>query len=156
MNKINPCLWFDGQAEEAAKLYTSIFPDSGIDSVIPYPESAYGETGTVMLVNFHLRGQKFMALNGGPQFPHTHAISMSVLCETQEEIDRYWNALIDSGGEAEQCGWLRDKFGVCWQIVPTIIEDLMGPKASEGERDRVMAAVMKMVKLDIATLKKAA
>ncbi len=152
MDRIAPFLWFENQAEEAAKFYTSIFKNSKITRVSRFPEGAPGPAGSVMVVAFQLDGRDFMALNGGPQFKFTEAVSMVVQCENQEEIDYYWEKLLE-GGKPSQCGWLKDKFGLSWQVVPKKIGELMGnPKTAA----RVMAEVMKMVKLDIATMEKAA
>ena len=143
MQKIRPCLWFDGKAEEAARFYGSIFKDSKIISSNP------------VVTFFTLEGQEFMGLNGGPKFPFTEAVSFMVHCETQAELDDKWDKLIAGGGRPVECGWLKDKYGLSWQIVPTALERLLmgGDKASN---ERVMAAVMKMTKLDIATLEAAA
>lgn len=152
MQKISPFLWFDTQAEEAAKFYTSIFKDSEITNVSYYPEGAPGQGGSVMTVSFRLFGQEFMALNGGPLFKFTEAISFVVNCETQEEIDRYWSRLTE-GGEEVQCGWLKDKYGLSWQIVPRVMGELAtGDPEKSG---RMMKAMMGMVKLDIAALQRA-
>ena len=152
--KITPCLWFDGQAEDAAKFYTSIFKNSKIGKIVRNTEAAPGPTGGVLTVEFSLDGQEFMALNGGPEFRFSEAISFVVHCETQKEVDYYWEKLL-AGGEPSQCGWLKDKFGLSWQIVPDILPELLGDK-DRKKADRVMAAMMKMVKLDIEGVKKAA
>ncbi|MDR3465767.1 MAG: VOC family protein [Xanthobacteraceae bacterium] len=152
MEKLTTCLWFDGNAEEAVAFYTSIFKDAKITHVSRYGETGPGPNGKVMVVAFELNGQSFMALNGGPQFKFTPAISLVVNCETQQAIDHYWDGLI-AGGAAQQCGWLTDKYGLSWQIVPSKIGEWM-KDAAKGQR--VMAAVMKMVKLDIAELQRAA
>jgi len=153
MQKITPWLWFDGQAEEAAKFYTSIFRNSKIERIDRYPEGSPAPAGTVMTVAFQLEGQPFVALNGGPEFHFNEAISFLVNCKTQSEVDYYWEKL-SAGGKEVQCGWLKDKFGVSWQIVPTILEELMRDEDAE-ESKRVMQAMLKMVKLDIAGLQKA-
>jgi predicted 3-demethylubiquinone-9 3-methyltransferase (glyoxalase superfamily) len=153
MQKITPFLWFDDKAEEAMNFYTSIFKDSKIGSVSRYGDAGPGPKGSVMVGTFSLNGQEFMALNGGPQFKFTNAVSFVVNCETQEEMDHYWNAL-SAGGKVIQCGWLTDKFGLSWQIVPTILGELMG-KGDAEKSNRMMKALMGMVKLDIAELKKA-
>jgi predicted 3-demethylubiquinone-9 3-methyltransferase (glyoxalase superfamily) len=153
MQKITPFLWFDHQAEEAAKLYISVFKNSRIVGMARYGEEGPGPKGTVMTVEFELDGQEFIALNGGPLFKFTEAISFVVNCETQEEIDKFWDQLSE-GGEVQQCGWLKDKYGVSWQIVPTILGQLMQDKDPEKSR-RVMQAMLQMVKLDIKTLQKA-
>lgn len=157
MNKINPFLWFDTQAEEAAKFYISIFKNSKITSITHYPKSAENASGkkqgSVMTVAFTLDGQEFVALNGGPIFSFTPAISFSVNCETQQELDELWEKLSAGGDKtAQQCGWLKDKYGMSWQIVPTALPELLSDPA---RRERVMAAVMQMKKIDIATLKAA-
>jgi predicted 3-demethylubiquinone-9 3-methyltransferase (glyoxalase superfamily) len=153
MQKITPFLWFDDQAEEAAEFYTSVFANSRIVSVSRYGEAGPGDPGTVMVVNFELEGQRFTALNGGPQFKFTEAISFEVDCGTQEEVDELWEKLTE-GGEEVQCGWLKDKFGLSWQIVPTILGELMGDEDPEKAK-RVTEAMLKMVKLDIAELRQA-
>ena len=153
--RIAPCLWFDGQAEEAANFYISIFKNSKITAISRYGEgSPGGGPGTVMVVKFELDGQTFTALNGGPMFKFTEAISLMVNCETQAEIDHYWDRLTADGGKPVQCGWLKDKYGVSWQIVPTVIAELMQHK-NPVKSKAVMAALMRMVKLDIAALQKA-
>ena len=159
MQKISPCLWFDDQGEEAAKFYTSIFKDSKIEDVTRYGKEGYEihgrEEGTVMTVEFEIEGQKFLALNGGPIFKFNEAISFQVYCETQEEVDYHWEKLSEGGDEkAQQCGWLKDKYGVSWQIVPTILMKMLKDKDSEKSQ-RVMKAMLQMHKLDISTLKKA-
>jgi predicted 3-demethylubiquinone-9 3-methyltransferase (glyoxalase superfamily) len=159
MQKISPCLWFDDQGEEAAKFYTSIFKDSKMGDVTRYGKEGYEihgrEEGTVMTVEFEIEGQKFLALNGGPIFKFNEAISFQVYCETQEEVDYYWEKLSEGGDEkAQQCGWLKDKYGVSWQIVPTILIKMLKDKDSEKSQ-RVMKAMLQMHKLDISTLKKA-
>ncbi|EEF57950.1 VOC family protein [Pedosphaera parvula] len=154
MQKITPFLWFDNEAEEAMKFYTSIFKKSKIVSVTKYGEAGPGPKGTVMSAIFQLNGQEFYALNGGPSFKFSPAISFFVKCETQKEIDYYWKKLSAGGGETLQCGWLRDKFGVSWQIVPPILIELLGDK-DPVKSQRVMQAMLKMTKLDIKKLKKA-
>ena len=159
MQKISPCLWFDDQGEEAAKFYTSIFKDSKIGDVTRYGKEGYEihgrEEGTVMTVEFEIEGQKFLALNGGPIFKFNEAISFQVYCETQEEVDYYWEKLSEGGDEkAQQCGWLKDKYGVSWQIVPTILIKMLKDNDSEKSQ-RVMKAMLQMHKLDISILKKA-
>ena len=146
--KVTPCLWFDGNAEEAMNFYVGIFANSKISSVARNPG-----TGAVLMGTFELDGREFLALNGGPAFNFTEAISMSVDCETQEEVDRFWSQL-SAGGSAAQCGWLKDKFGLSWQIVPRALPELLqGPDRERA--NRVMAAMLKMKKLDIATLQQA-
>jgi predicted 3-demethylubiquinone-9 3-methyltransferase (glyoxalase superfamily) len=153
MQQISPFLWFDTQAEEAAKFYTSIFKNSKMGTITRYGDGAPLPKGTVMTVAFQLDGQDFTALNGGPIFKFTEAISFVVKCETQDEIDTYWNKLT-AGGQAVQCGWLKDKYGLSWQIVPAILGKLVG--GDDPERSsRVMQALMKMVKLDIGGLQQA-
>ena len=159
MQKISPCLWFDDKAEEAAKFYTSIFKESKIGDVIQYGKEGYEihgrEEGTVMTVEFEIQGQKFLGLNGGPIFKFNEAISFQVYCETQEEVDYYWEKLSEGGDEkAQQCGWLKDKYGVSWQIVPIILIKMLKDKDSEKSQ-KVMKAMLQMHKLDISTLKKA-
>ena len=153
MQPITPCLWFDDQAEPAARFYTSILPNSKIGTITHYGASGPRPKGTVMTVAFQLNGQQFMALNGGPDFTFSPAISLVVKCETQEELDRYWDKL-SADKTQEQCGWLKDKFGLSWQIVPAILERLISD-SDPARSERVMAAVMKMKKLDIAELKRA-
>ena len=157
VRKISPCLWFEGNAEEAAKYYTSLFKNSKIVQVTHYGEAASKASGrpkgSVMTVVFELEGQEFVALNGGPEFKFSPAVSFAVNCKTQKEIDELWEKLSD-GGEPMDCGWLTDKFGVTWQIVPDVIEELISDRNPE-RADRVMEALVRMKKLDIATLKKA-
>ena len=151
---ISPFLWFDNQAEDAAKLYVSIFPNSRILGVSRYGEAGPGPKGTVMTVSFELDGQRFIALNGGPQFKFTEAISFSIECETQEEVDRYW-AKLTAGGEEGPCGWLKDKYGLSWQVNPRVLGELLSDPDHKKAK-RVMEAMLKMKKIDIATLKRAA
>lgn len=153
MQKITPFLWFDSQAEEAANFYVSIFKDSRIKSVSRYGEGGPGAKGSVMSVTFQLEGQDFMALNGGPLFSFTPAVSFFVNCETQQEIDELWEKLTAGGGEV-RCGWLKDKYGLSWQIVPTALGEMLQDPDTEKSK-RVMQALMQMNKLDIATLKRA-
>ncbi|MEV8528189.1 VOC family protein [Streptomyces sp. NPDC052000] len=151
--KITPFLWFDTQAEEAANHYVAIFGgDSRIVGITRYTASAPGETGSVMTVEFELAGQHFIALNGGPQFSFTEAVSLAVACEGQEEIDRFW-ALLSEGGEEGPCGWLKDKYGLSWQVVPAELPELLG--RDQEKTDRVMAAVMGMKKLDVQAMRDA-
>ena len=153
IQKITPFLWFDQQAEEAANFYTSVFPNSKVEAVTRYGDSGPGPKGSVMTVGFELDGQKFTALNGGPHFKFTEAISFVVTCETQQEVDEFWEKL-SAGGQEVQCGWLRDKYGLSWQIVPKpFIEMMKDPDA--GRKERVMQAMMQMKKLDIARLQEA-
>lgn len=154
MQRITPFLWFNNQAEEAVKFYTSIFKNSKVGAVTRYPEGTPGPAGMVMTVAFQLDGQEFVALNGGPQFPFTEAVSFVVNCDTQEEIDYYWEKL-SAGGEEVQCGWLKDKFGLSWQIVPTALSELVNDD-DPAKAQRVMHALLKMVKLDMRKLKEAA
>jgi predicted 3-demethylubiquinone-9 3-methyltransferase (glyoxalase superfamily) len=152
--RITPFLWFDSQAEQAAKFYTSIFENSRIGRIVRNGESAPGPTGAVLTVQFFLDGQEFTALNGGPHFTFSEAVSFVVHCENQKEVDYYWEKLL-AGGARSQCGWLKDRFGLSWQIVPTILPELLGSE-DRTKADRVTAAMMKMVKLDVEALKKAA
>jgi predicted 3-demethylubiquinone-9 3-methyltransferase (glyoxalase superfamily) len=154
MSKITPFLWFDTQAEEAAQFYTSVFPNSKIRHVSHYGEAGPGTPGAVMTVDFELDGEGFTALNGGPQYTFTEAVSFQVSCETQEEVDRYWSTLSE-GGEEGPCGWLKDRYGLSWQIVPTALPRLLGDPDRE-KAQRAMAAMLKMRKLDIAELERAA
>jgi predicted 3-demethylubiquinone-9 3-methyltransferase (glyoxalase superfamily) len=158
MQKITPFLWFDDQAEEAAKLYTSTFKNSKLGRIFRHNEEASGKTGrpvgSVLTIEFELEGQKFVALNGGPEFKFNESISFVVDCETQEEVDYFWEKLTADGGEESQCGWLKDKFGVSWQITPTILIDMLHDKDSE-KSERVMKAMLQMQKIDIAKLKAA-
>lgn len=153
MPKITPFLWFDDKAEEAAKFYTFVFKNSKIRSVARYGEGSPGPVGTVMTVGFELDGQPFTALNGGPLFKFTEAISFVVHCDTQEEVDEFWNKLSEGGAES-QCGWLKDKFGLSWQIVPKALLEMLQDKDAEKSK-RVMQAMLKMKKIDIKTLKQA-
>jgi predicted 3-demethylubiquinone-9 3-methyltransferase (glyoxalase superfamily) len=156
MTCIAPCLWFDGKAEEAAKLYVSLLPNSKIDKVVHAPgDSPSGNRGDVLVVEFTLDGRPFQALNGGPMFKFTEAISMAVSVEGQAETDRLWNALIADGGAPSQCGWLKDKFGLSWQIVPKELIRLM-TDPDPARAQRAMGAMMKMQKIDIATIEAAA
>ena len=155
MQKITPFLWYSTQAEEAAAFYASIFPNSRITRVVTLPsESPSGPPGSVKVVDFVLFGQPFVAMTAGPLDPFNHAVSFVVNCENQTEIDRYWNALLD-GGSAEQCGWLKDRYGLCWQIVPKILAEMMRD-TDRVRGKRVAEAMLKMVKLDIAGLEAAA
>jgi predicted 3-demethylubiquinone-9 3-methyltransferase (glyoxalase superfamily) len=155
--KITPFLWFDDKAEEAAKFYASIFENSKIGKITRYDEEAAKTTGrpadSVMTVEFELEGQQFVALNGGPMFKFTEAISFVVNCETQEEVDYYWSKL-SAGGEESRCGWLRDKFGLSWQIVPVVLIEMLADKDT-AKAKRVTHAMLQMDKIDIPTLKKA-
>ena len=153
MQKITPFLWFDDKAEEAMNFYVSIFKDSKILDVTRYGEAGPGRQGTVMTGTFQLNGQEFMALNGGPEFKFTEAVSFFVNCETQQEVDELWEKLSE-GGEEGQCGWLKDKYGLSWQIVPAILGELMNDKDA-GKAKRVMQAMLQMHKIDTIKLKKA-
>ena len=156
VQKISPFLWFDNQAEEAAKFYVSIFKDSKILNVSRYGEGGPMSKGTAMSVTLQLEGQEFIALNGGPLFQFSEAISFLVHCETQKEVDYYWNRLSEGGDEkAQQCGWLKDKYGLSWQIIPSILGDLLGDKDA-AKASRAMQAMLQMKKLDIQRLKQAA
>ena len=154
MQRITPCLWFDTEGEEAAKFYTSIFPASRIVEVTRYGSAGPRAEGTVMTVLFELDGQQFVALNGGPEFKPNEAISFQVDCGTQEEVDSYWDALTD-GGEPGPCGWVKDRFGVSWQIVPKVLTQLI-TDSDEEMGQRVMAAMLSMGKIEIAELERAA
>ena len=154
MQKIRSCLWFDTEGEDAAQFYTSIFPNSRIVEVARYGSAGPRPEGTVMTVTFELDGQQFIALNGGPNFTFNEAISFEVDCETQEEVDGFWDALTD-GGEEGPCGWLKDRYGVSWQSVPKILSELIGDPDRERSQ-RVMAAMLKMGKIEIAELERAA
>jgi predicted 3-demethylubiquinone-9 3-methyltransferase (glyoxalase superfamily) len=152
VDKISPFLWFNDQAEEAANFYVSIFKNSKIKQVSRYPEGS-PMAGKVMVVVFELEGREYMALNGGPQFTFSEAFSLVVHCDSQQEIDHYWEKLTSNGGKPSQCGWLKDKFGLSWQVVPAEIGELVSnPKTAP----KVMAEVMKMTKLDLATMERAA
>ena len=151
--KITPFLWFDTQAEEAANFYTSVFKNSRILHVSRYGDAGPGPKGSAMVVNFQLAGQEFTALNGGPRFKFSEAFSFVVNCENQREIDEYWTKLTADGGQESMCGWLKDKFGFSWQIVPTELGKLM---SNPQKANRVMEALLKMRKLDVAVLKAAA
>lgn len=153
MQKITPFLWFDGKAEEAAKFYTSIFKNSKLGQIRRYGEAGPGPKGSVLTVSFQIEGQEFVALNGGPQFKFTPAISFFVNCETQEEVDDLWERLSE-GGAKIQCGWLQDRFGVSWQIIPTALGKLLGDPDPE-KSGRVMKAMLQMQKIDIRGLQEA-
>jgi predicted 3-demethylubiquinone-9 3-methyltransferase (glyoxalase superfamily) len=157
MQKITPCLWFDSQAEEAANFYVSIFKNSKVGTIARYGDAGAQVSGrpkgSVMTVTFQLEGQEFMALNGGPQFKFTEAISLMVNCKTQEELDEMWEKL-SAGGEKSVCGWLKDKYGLSWQIVPTVLSEMFQEKDAE-KTERVMKALLQMTKLDMKKLKEA-
>jgi predicted 3-demethylubiquinone-9 3-methyltransferase (glyoxalase superfamily) len=153
MSKISPCLWFDGEAEEAAKFYVSLLPDSRIETVQKNTvDSPGGKAGSVLVVEFTLAGQRFMALNGGMRFEYTHAVSFKIDCADQAEVDRLWDGLCADGGQAGRCGWLKDRFGVSWQIVPSALVKYLGGPDRAGAQ-RAMQAMLKMNKLEIAGLK---
>jgi predicted 3-demethylubiquinone-9 3-methyltransferase (glyoxalase superfamily) len=154
MQKITPCLWFDTEGEEAATFYTSVFPNSRILHVARYGVAGPRAEGTVMTVSFELDGQTFVALNGGPQFTFSEAISFQVSCESQDEVDAFWGTL-SAGGEEGPCGWLKDKYGVSWQIVPTVLPVLLGDPDQEKSQ-RVMRAMLSMKKIEIDALERAA
>jgi predicted 3-demethylubiquinone-9 3-methyltransferase (glyoxalase superfamily) len=154
MSKITPCLWFADKAEQAARFYVSLLPDSHVDSVMPLPaDTPSGPAGSVQVIEFTLAGQQFLAMQAGPLDPFNHAISFMIDCEDQAEVDRLWDAL-SAGGSIEQCGWVKDRYGVSWQIVPTALGEMMKDKDKAKAR-RVAEAMLKMVKLDIAGLRKA-
>ena len=155
MSKICPCLWFDGEAEEAATLYVSLLPDSGIETIQRNSvDSPAGKAGSVLVVEFTLAGQRFMALNGGMRMEYTHAVSFKIDCADQAEVDRLWDALTANGGQAERCGWLRDRYGVYWQIVPSALRKYLGGADRAGAQ-RAMQAMLGMIKLDIEGLRRA-
>jgi len=154
--KMFPCLWYTDDAEEAARFYTSIFPDSRIDRVVTMQsESPSGPPGSVKVVDFLLFGQRVQAMSAGPHHPFNDAISLVVLCEDQQEVDRYWDALLQGGGMPQACGWLTDRFGVRWQVIPTMLDEMMSDPDVERSK-RVTDAMLQMVKIDIATLERAA
>lgn len=155
MQKITPFLWFDTQAEEAVRFYLSVFKKGKIREIARYPAGGPGPEGSVMTVDFELFGQQFTALNAGPLFEFNEAISFVVNCRTQREVDYYWSKLVAGGGRTGQCGWLKDRFGLSWQIVPTALGELMSGKDA-AKAERVMRAMLRMRKLDIKTLKQAA
>ena len=159
MQKISPCLWFDNNAEEAVQFYVSIFKNSKIDNVTHYGKEGYDihkkKEGTVMTIDFEIEGQKFMALNGGPIFRFNEAISFQIYCETQDEVDYYWDKLTEGGDKnAQVCGWLKDKFGVSWQVVPNVLVKMLQDKDSK-KTENVMRVMLQMQKLDINALTKA-
>jgi predicted 3-demethylubiquinone-9 3-methyltransferase (glyoxalase superfamily) len=155
MPKTVPCLWFDGQAEEAATLYTSLFPDSKIDRVTRYGADMPLPEGTVLTVEFSLSGQDYLALNGGPEYRFTPAVSFQIFCQDQAEVDHYWDGLTADGGRPGPCGWLEDRFGLSWQVVPTVLPRLM-QDPDPARAQRATQAMMRMGKLDIAELERAA
>ena len=152
--KITPFLWFDGNAEEAMNLYTSIFKNAKVGKIIRYGKGGPGPEGSVLTASFELEGQEFVALNGGPAFKFTEAVSFVVNCETQEEVDMYWNKLIADGGQESECGWLKDKFGLSWQITPTILIKYLGDKDAK-KAQRVMDVMLKMKKIIVADIQNA-
>jgi predicted 3-demethylubiquinone-9 3-methyltransferase (glyoxalase superfamily) len=153
MPKITPMLWFDNQAEEAANFYVSVFPNSKILSVARYPDGGPMPAGTVVTAAFEIEGQRFTALNGGPMFQFTEALSFVIHCQTQEEVDHYWSRLTEGGAES-QCGWLKDKFGLSWQVTPDILIQMLQDK-DPAKASRVMQAMLRMKKIDIPTLQRA-
>ena len=153
-NGFTTCLWFDGQAEEAAQYYTSIFPGSSIGKTNRYTEAGPGEPGSVIVVEFELNGQKFVGLNGGPEFTFNEAISFQIFCDDQAEVDRYWEELTSGGGEESQCGWVKDRFGVSWQVIPKGLTDLIGDPNPEKAK-RATEAMLSMRKLDLAAIERA-
>jgi predicted 3-demethylubiquinone-9 3-methyltransferase (glyoxalase superfamily) len=155
MSKITPFLWFNGNAEEAVNFYASVFKNAKITSMTRYGDAGPGPKGSVMTANFQLDGLEFTALNGGPQFQFSPATSFVIHCKDQEEVDHYWNKLGVEGGKTNQCGWLDDKFGLTWQVVPTVLLELIKDKDAKKSQ-RVMMAMMQMTKLDIAALERAA
>jgi predicted 3-demethylubiquinone-9 3-methyltransferase (glyoxalase superfamily) len=155
MSKISPMLWFDKEAEEAANLYVSVFPNSKILSIARYPEDSMGQPGSVMVVEFEIDGFKVQALNAGPMFQFSEAVSFVIDCKDQAEVDYYWEALLAGGGKESQCGWLKDRFNFNWQVVPKQLNELMST-GDGAQAARVNAAMMKMVKLDVAKLEAAA
>ena len=154
-SKITPNLWFDGQAEEAASFYVSVFPNSRVVGVTRYPEGSPGPVGSVMTVEFELDGQRFVGINGGPQFQFDEAVSFEIACKDQEEVDAYWERLLEGGGEESQCGWLKDRYGLSWQVVPEGMDEIFAdPDPARAER--AMQAMLGMRKLDVAALRAAA
>jgi len=155
MSKITPCLWFDGNAEEAANFYVSLLPGSHVETVMRSPaDNPSTPAGAVLVVDFTLAGQRFTALNGGPDFAFTEAVSFVIDCEDQAEVDRLWDALIAGGGSPSQCGWLKDRYGLSWQIIPRQLGEILGSPDAEGSR-RAMEAMLKMTKIDVAELRRA-
>jgi predicted 3-demethylubiquinone-9 3-methyltransferase (glyoxalase superfamily) len=154
VQKIVTNLWFDTQAEEAATFYCSLFPDSKVLNIARYGSAGPGPEGQVMVVDFQLAGQRFTGINGGPEFNFSEAISLLINCESQGEVDRYWDALLADGGEPSQCGWLKDKYGLSWQVVPREMDEMIA-STDAAAAQRAMAAMLKMVKLDLGELKRA-
>ena len=155
MGSITPCIWLDGTADEAVAFWCEVFPESRRLDASEFSESAPGDTGSTMVVNFELRGTPFMVLNGGPGFPHTPAVSFVVDCADQDDVDYYWDRLLEGGGIPNQCGWLADRFGVNWQVVPRRLGELLGDP-DPVRADRAMQAMLKMQKFDIAAMEAAA
>jgi predicted 3-demethylubiquinone-9 3-methyltransferase (glyoxalase superfamily) len=155
MSAITPCLWFDTEGEEAAELYTSIFPNSRIKHVARYGDAGPRPAGSAMTVSFELDGREFVALNGGPQYTFNEAVSFQIDCETQEDVDHYWERLTEGGGEPGPCGWLKDRFGVSWQLIPRRLNELLSDPDPERSQ-RAMAAMLKMRKIEVAELERAA
>ena len=155
MHQIVPNLWFDTEAEEAAAFYCSLFEGSRVLSVTHYNEAGPREAGLVMTVEFELRGQRFVAINGGPEFTFSEAVSFLIECDDQAEIDRYWDALLEGGGEEGPCGWLKDRYGLSWQVVPRGIDELLG-RGDPARAARAMSAMFEMKKIDVAALERAA
>ena len=154
MQKINTFLWFDGQAEEAVKFYLSVFPQAKAGKVMRWGDTGPGPKGSVLTTSFELAGQEFTAINGGPQYKFTPAVSFMILCDTQQEVDDYWHQLTADGGQPVQCGWLTDKYGVSWQVTPVVLREMLMDK-DPARANRVMQAMMTMVKIDIAALERA-
>ena len=155
MPKITPCLWFDGQAEEAAAFYASIFPNGRVDKVVrAAADNPSTPAGAVLTVEFTLDGARFIGLNGGPEFSFTEAISFEIECQDQGEVDRYWDALVQQGGEHSVCGWLKDRFGVSWQVVPRQLDEMLESSDREAAK-RAMEAMLEMQKIDVAKLREA-
>jgi len=154
MQKITPCLWFNGKVDQALDLYTSVFKDSKVKQIARYGETGPGEPGSVMTAVFEIEGQEFMILNGGPQFPFTEAVSFTVHCNDQKEVDYYWDSLMANGGEEVECGWLKDPFGLRWQIVPDILPRMLADK-DPAKSQKAMQAMLQMKKIDIAKLEEA-
>jgi len=156
MSKIQPCLWYNHDAEEAAKFYVSLLPDSRIDRIVKAPaDNPSAKEGSVLVVEFTLAGEQYIGLNGGPQFPFTEAISLQLLTDDQAETDRLWDAILANGGEESACGWIRDRWGLSWQITPRRLLELIGD-SDPGRARRAFEAMMEMVKIDIATIERAA
>lgn len=154
MGQVSTCLWFDGQAEDAAKLYTSLVPNSRITQVVPYSDAGPGTPGTAMVVSFELDGAQYIGLNGGPAFTFSEAASVHILCRSQEEIDKYWQALTAGGGSESQCGWLKDKYGLSWQIDSAEMHDMLASD-DRAAAARAMEAMLTMKKLDVGALRQA-